>query len=74
MVRNMSEIFKAKVREVGTSLGVLIPKEVAKEMKIKKGQEIEISVLKKNPEMIAKFFGIDKGAKPFERDHRDREF
>lgn len=70
----MGGVFKTKVREVGTSLGVLIPKEVAREMKIKKGEEIEISILKKNPELIAKFFGIDKGAKPFERDHRDREF
>ncbi|MBI5060921.1 MAG: AbrB/MazE/SpoVT family DNA-binding domain-containing protein [Candidatus Aenigmarchaeota archaeon] len=69
----MGEIFKAKVREVGTSLGVLIPKGVAKEMKIKKGEEIEISILKKNIRLISESFGIARGAKPFEREHRDRE-
>lgn len=31
--------FKTKVRNVGTSLGVLIPKEVARELRIKKARE-----------------------------------
>ncbi len=68
----MSELFKAKVRKVGTSLGLLIPKEIAKQEKIKEGQEVEISLLKKRKleeveEMIEKMFGAAKGAKPFER-------
>ena len=70
----MSDIFKAKVREVGTSLGVLIPKEVAKDMKIKKGEEIRVSILKPDLRALCESFGIAKSAKPFERDHRDREF
>jgi hypothetical protein len=68
------ETFNVKVRNVGTSLGVLIPKDIVKEARIKKGQNITISILEKNPETIKKFFGIDKGAKPFERDHIEREF
>ena len=69
----MPELFKAKVRKVGTSLGVLIPKEVIEEEKIKEGQEIQLSTLKqKNLEEIFKLFGTAKGAKPFVRDRIDR--
>ena len=69
----MSDLFKAKVRKVGTSLGVLIPKEVIEEEKIKEGQEIELNLMKKRKlEEIEKMFGIAKGAKPFERDRTDR--
>ncbi|MEK6891819.1 MAG: AbrB/MazE/SpoVT family DNA-binding domain-containing protein [Nanoarchaeota archaeon] len=69
----MSELFKAKVRKVGTSLGVLIPKEVIEEEKIKEGEEIELNLMKKRKlEEIEKMFGIAKGAKPFERDRIDR--
>lgn len=70
----MTEIFKTKVRNVGTSLGVLLPKEVIREEGIKEGEEIEISILKKNLDLINRSFGIDRGAKKFERDHTDREF
>ncbi len=69
----MGEVFKAKVRKVGTSFGVLIPKEVVVREKIKVGQEVEVGLLKKKRiELIEKAFGIAKGAEPFERDHRDR--
>ena len=69
----MGQIFKAKVREVGTSFGVLIPKDVVSEMKIKKGENIRVSILKTDPKTISKYFGIDKGVKPFERDHTERK-
>ena len=69
----MSELFKAKVRRVGTSLGVLIPKEITKQERIKEGQEIEISLLKRRKlEEVWKLIGTAKGTKPFERDRIDR--
>ena len=73
----MSELFKAKVRKVGTSLGILIPKEIAQQEEIKEGQEIQLSLLKQRKlkeieEMIEKMFGTAKGAKSFERDKVDR--
>ncbi len=69
----MPELFKAKVRRVGTSLGVLIPKELAKKAKIKEGEEIEIGLLKRRSlEDVLKLVGTAKGAKPFERDRTDR--
>ena len=69
----MVEIFKSKVRNVGTSLGILIPKEIIGNEKIKEGEEIEVAILKKNLELIEKLFGSAKGAKfKFQRDHTDR--
>ena len=69
----MAETFEVKVRNVGTSLGVLIPKEVVEEMKIKKGQKVRIGILKEDPKTISKYLGIDKGAKPFKRIHGHRD-
>ena len=69
----MSELFKAKVRKVGTSLGVLIPKEVIEIEKIKEGQEIQLNILKKRKlEEVWKLIGTAKETKPFERDRIDR--
>ena len=70
----MGEVFKTKAREVGTSVGVIIPMRVVKEMKIKKGEELEVGILKKNTQLMEKFFGRAKGAKPFRREHKEREF
>ena len=69
----MPELFKTKIRQVGTSLGLLIPKEVAEQEKIKIDEEVEVALFKrKKLGDIEKMFGIAKGAKPFERDRTDR--
>ncbi len=69
----MPEMFKAKVRRVGTSLGFLIPKEVTRREHIKEGEEVEVSLLKEmRIKAIEEAFGIAKGAKPFRRDRTDR--
>ena len=69
----MSELFKAKVRKVGTSLGVLIPRGIAKQESIREGQEVEVSLLKRRKlEEVWKLIGTAKGTKPFERDRTDR--
>ncbi len=69
----MPEVFKTKIRKVGTSLGVLIPKELIERQKIKEGEEVEIGVLKQRKvEEVLKLLGTAKGTKPFERDRIDR--
>ena len=69
----MSELFTAKIRKIGTSVGILIPKGIIEKEKMKIGEEMQFSVLKqKRLEEIEKMFGIAKGAKPFRRDHGDR--
>ena len=69
----MAELFKAKVRKVGSSFGVLIPMEIMTKEYIKEGEEVQLSVLKERKlDTINKFFGIAKGTKPFRRDRTDR--
>ena len=68
----MPELFKTKVREVGTSFGILIPKSIADAGKIEKGDEIFVSVIKKDLGLVKRSFGMAKGAKSFERERVDR--
>lgn len=69
----MAKLFKAKVRKVGTSLGILIPKEVAERERIKEGEEIEVGLLKtRKLAEVLKLFGTAKSAKSFARDRLDR--
>ena len=69
----MPRMFKAKVRKVGTSLGVLIPKEIAQREKIKEGEEIEVGLLRaRKVYEVLKLFGTAKGTKPFVRDREER--
>lgn len=59
-----------RTKKWGNSIGVIIPKEVATQIELKLGEEIEIDV-----EKIKRvdFFGIakGKGLKPFAREHDD---
>ncbi len=69
----MGEMFEVKVRKVGTSLGILLPKEVVVREQIKEGEKVEVGLLKKRRlELIEKAFGIAKKAKPFKRNYSDR--
>ncbi len=69
----MPGIFKTKVRRVGTSLGVLIPKELIDRQKIREGEEVEIGLLRQRRlKEVLKLIGTARGAKPFERDRTDR--
>ncbi|MBI3334831.1 hypothetical protein HYZ97_05065 [Candidatus Pacearchaeota archaeon] len=69
----MSEIVKTKLRNIGTSFGVILPREVIEEKGLKEGQEIELTILvRKDLKLIEKSFGMARGAKPFVRDRTDR--
>ena len=69
----MSDLFKVKLRKIGTSAGLLVPKGVMEEEKLKVGEEVEVVLFKKKKlEDIEKMFGAAKGAKPFVRDRTDR--
>jgi len=79
----MPESFKAKVRNVGTSLGVLIPKWIVEADKIRINDEVEVSLVRTlskdgRKKMIKELFGWAKktsGKKKlptFERDRKDR--
>lgn len=79
----MGELFKSKVRNIGTSVGILIPKEIVIADKIKVGDEVEVNITKKmtkeeREKMVDELFGIAKrmGRRKkllqFERDRIDR--
>ncbi len=66
-------MFRAKVRRVGTSLGILIPKEFVEKEKIKEGETVDVGMLKQRRlEDVLKLFGTAKDTKPFVRDRTDR--
>ena len=67
----METIFKAKVRRIGSSLGILIPKGLIDKKSVKEGDEIEFALLKRRKELITKLFGVAKGAGGFQRDEID---
>jgi antitoxin component of MazEF toxin-antitoxin module len=69
----MARTFKAKIRKVGTSLGVLIPKDIAEAEKIKEGDEVAVSILKgRKINEVLKLFGTAGRTRSFERDRKDR--
>ena len=67
-------MFKAKLRNIGTSFGVIIPMNTITQNKLKEGEEIELLILNKNKKIIDESFGIDKGNITFKfvRDKSDR--
>ena len=69
----MSELFRAKARKIGTSVGVLIPKGIIQQEKIKIGEEIKFHIVKERKlDEVWKLIGTAKGTKPFERDRIGR--
>ncbi len=72
----MTEVFEAKVRRVGNSLGVIIPSEIIEEMGFHKGDIIRVAIPPSEPgkrnELLKELAGIDKEKPPFKRDKGDR--
>ncbi|HLC97988.1 MAG TPA: hypothetical protein VJC21_04370 [Candidatus Nanoarchaeia archaeon] len=68
----MAELFKTKIRRVGTSVGVLIPREHIAEARLHVGEEVEIALLSHKD---LSGFGFAKGYRvSFQRDKRIRDF
>ena len=76
MKSTMTTVFNAKVRKLGDSLAIIVPKKIAKEIGAKSGDKVKVSLLKTEAEarsVLDKVAGIDTGtAKPFVRNRRDR--
>lgn len=65
------KIFEGKVRQVGSSFGVLIPNEIVRGAKIRNKQIVQVAILKRDLSLLEKSFGSVK-TKPFVREHRNR--
>lgn len=68
----MTRVFKAKIRSIGSSAGIIIPKEILQAEGLSKGKEGEFFVMHRNFKLLDELFGTMKGAKPFVRDRSDR--
>lgn len=69
------DVFTAKIRKIGSSAGVLIPREQLREAGISVGDDVEIGLLvHRRDDDIDKLFGFARKAGPFERDKKTREF
>ena len=54
----MTELIKARLKEWGNSLGVIVPREIVLERKLKPNQEVFIEITKKDN--LDDFFGKSK--------------
>ena len=54
-------------------LGPYRTREIVKEEKVKTGQEIEVSIMRRDVKNVMRLFGTAKTADKFERDHTERE-
>ncbi|MCK5310326.1 MAG: hypothetical protein KAJ64_06730 [Thermoplasmata archaeon] len=72
----MAEVFEAKLRRVGNSLGIIIPKEIIWEAGLKEDDTIQVSIISSHRENRARILrsiaGTCKGTEPFERKKEDR--
>lgn len=72
----MTEVFKAKLRKIGNSLGVIIPSDVIEELGFREGEIVHVAIPpsdnEQRNEILRKLAGIDKKKPSFKRDKRDR--
>jgi antitoxin component of MazEF toxin-antitoxin module len=72
----MSEIFEAKLRKIGNSLGLIVPSHIIEQLHFHKGDTIQVvippSVKIKRNKLIMNLAGIDKNKTSFKREKEDR--
>ncbi len=72
----MSELFEAKLRKIGNSLGIIVPSHVIEGLNYHKGDVVNVVIpssknIKRN-KILADLAGIDKDKAPFKREKEDR--
>lgn len=67
---------ETKTRRWGSSLGIIIPKKLVKEERLREGQEIRIDILSRKKTTGADIFGKLKFRKPIQvlLDETDKDF
>ena len=71
----MSTVFEGKIRRLGNSMAVIIPKEILEETGAKEGDVVKLAVpipKQRRKEVLKKMAGIDAESEPFTREKRDR--
>jgi antitoxin component of MazEF toxin-antitoxin module len=71
----LSTVFEGKVRRLGNSMAVIIPKEILEQTGAEEGDTVKLSIpipKKKRDEILQKVAGVDAGSQPFKREKGDR--
>jgi antitoxin component of MazEF toxin-antitoxin module len=71
----MSRVLTARVRKVGNSLAVIIPKELLDEAGAGEGDSVSLSLAiptSRRDSVIESVAGLDRGKRAFKREKRDR--
>ena len=64
-----------KLRRVGNSVAVIVPKELLEESGAREGDEVTLAITiprRAREKYLEQIIGIDKGKKPFHRERNDR--
>jgi antitoxin component of MazEF toxin-antitoxin module len=72
----MTEVFEARLRKIGNSLGILVPSNIVEGLGFRKGDVIHVAIppaetLKRN-ELLLELTGVDKKKTNFKREKEDR--
>lgn len=65
-------VFVSKLRPLGSSSAVIVPKAVLQKEGLKIGQEVRVAIINQDFTLLDELMGTMKDAKPFVRDRRDR--
>lgn len=71
----LMEMFRARLRRVGNSLSVLVPKAVLEDMHVGEGDEVEVTLHVGKSDLEARLdaiAGTAPGLGPFKRERKDR--
>lgn len=71
----MSKVFEGKLRRLGNSMAVIIPKEILDEAGVKAGDVVKLSLpipKSRRRGVFKRIAGVDSVAEPFIREKRDR--
>jgi antitoxin component of MazEF toxin-antitoxin module len=72
----MSEVFEAKIRKIGNSLGVIIPAEILEDLHVDKDDTVSVCIpqtdINNRNKRLRKIAGIDSGKPGFKREKEDR--
>ena len=72
----MVEVFEARLRKIGNSLGILVPSHIIEGLGFRKGDIIHVAIpaaetMKRN-ELLFELTGADKKKSSFKREKEDR--
>ena len=72
----MSEVFEAKLRKIGNSLGIIVPAHIIEGLNFHKGDVVNVVIppsetIKRN-KLLKSLAGIDKNKTSFKREKEDR--